>query len=300
MNNTQLTYIAGAPDQGAFLRDILSDKLLLSHSLVVQLKCLHKIRVNGSWARTNYRINAGDMVTIDLDFAEENKIIPERIPLDIVYEDEDFLVVNKPAGMSTHPSRMGGTRTLANAVTYYWQGVGRGTLFRPINRLDRDTSGLVLIGNSQFAHQGIFRQQKGCTIERQYISLVEGEMAKDNDRIDQPIARPDEKKRRRTVDSAGQRAVTYYQVLERYAGHTLLRLRLETGRTHQIRVHLSFLGYPICGDLLYGCASALINRQALHADRLRFTHPRSGKEILLEAPLPVDFRKAIDHLAKKR
>lgn len=139
------------------------------------------------------------------------KIIPEPFPLDIVYIDDDFLVVNKPAGV-THPSRMGGTGTLANAVTYYWQGLGRNSLFRPINRLDRDTSGLVLIGKSQFAHQGIFKQQKGYAIERQYIALIEGEMEKDNDQINQPIARPDEKKRRRIVDPSGQRAITHYLV----------------------------------------------------------------------------------------
>ena len=152
MNNTQLIYTAGFLDQDTFLRDILSAKLLLSHSLVVRLKQQHKIKVNGYAAHTNYRINAGDIITIDTDFAEESKIIPASIPLDIVYEDVDFLVVNKPAGMSTHPSRPGGTGTLANAVTYYWQGFGRNTLFRPINRLDKDTSGLILIGNSQFAH----------------------------------------------------------------------------------------------------------------------------------------------------
>ncbi len=299
MNKTQLTYTAGAFDQDTFLRDILSAKLRLSHSLLVRLKQQHKIKVNGYTARTNYRINAGDVITIDMDFTEDNEIIPESIPLDIVYEDEDFLVVNKPAGMSTHPSRLGGTDTLANAVTYYWNGLGRNTLFRSINRLDRDTSGLVLIANSQFAHQDIFKQQKCCRIERQYIALVEGLMEQYNGSIDQPILRPDIKRRRRIVDPCGQRAVTHYQVLERYTGHTLLQLKLETGRTHQIRVHLSFLGHPVCGDTLYGSASPLIERQALHAGRLRFNHPRSGKEVILDAPLPADIRTAIDHLNKK-
>ncbi len=300
MNNTQLTYTAGLLDQGTFLRDILSAKLLLSHSLVVRLKQQSKIKVNGSTAHTNYCINAGDIITIDMDLTEESKIIPESIPLDIVYEDVDFLVVNKPAGMSTHPSRLGGTGTLANAVTYYWQELGRNTLFRPINRLDKDTSGLILIGNSQFAHQGIFNQLKGRSIQRGYIALVEGAMAKDSDRIDQPIARQDDKSRRRIVHSDGQPAVTHYKVLEKYPGHTLISLRLETGRTHQIRVHLSFLGHPVCGDLLYGCASPLIDRQALHANKLRFTHPRSGKEVILEVPLAADIQSAVNHLVKQR
>jgi len=298
MENTQITYTAGASEQDTFLRDILADKLLLSHSLLVQLKQQHKIKVNGYPARTNYRINAGDFITIDMDLSEKNEIIPEPIPLDIVYEDEDFLVVNKPAGMSIHPSRLGGTGTLANAVTYYWHGLGKSTLFRPINRLDRDTSGLVLIGKSQFAHQGIFKQQKSGKIERQYIALVEGVMEKEKDRIDQPIARPDVKKRRRIVDPGGQSAVTNYQVLEKYPEHTLLSLRLETGRTHQIRVHMSFIGHPVCGDFLYGFTSPLIDRQALHAHRLRFIHPRSGKEVILDAHLPADIQAAID-MAKR-
>ena len=299
MNNTQLTYTAGVLDQDTFLRDILSAKLLLSHSLVVRLKQQSKIKVNGYPAHTNYRIVAGDIITIDMNFSEKSKIIPESIPLDIVYEDMDYLVVNKPAGMSTHPSRPGDTGTLANAVTYYWQGLGRNTLFRPINRLDKDTSGLILIGNSQFAHQGIFTQIKDRILKRNYIALVEGAMVKDSGLIDQPIARPDDQLRRRIVHSDGRPAVTHYQAVDKYPKHTLLSLRLETGRTHQIRVHLSFLGHPVCGDLLYGCASPLINRQALHANKLRFIHPRSGQEIILEVPLAADIQTAVDHLAKQ-
>lgn len=299
MNHTQLTYTAGVSDQDTFLRDILYNRLSLSHSLVVRLKHQNKIKVNGHTARTNCPIHTGDFITINMDFTEESKIIPEPIPLDIVYEDEDFLVVNKPPGMSTHPSRPGGTGTLANAVVYYWQGLGRNTLFRPINRLDKDTSGLVLIGNNQFAHQGIFNQKKGRIMERRYVALVEGAMAKESDRIDQPIARPDDKRRRRIVHPDGYPAVTHYQVLDYFPEHTLLSLRLETGRTHQIRVHLSFLGHPVCGDLLYGCASPLIARQALHADRLHFIHPRSGEEIILEIPLAADIQAAVDHLAKQ-
>jgi len=299
LNHTQLTYTADALDEDTFLRDILYGKLSLSHALVVKLKQQSKIKVNGYTARTNCRIHSGDLVIIDMDFPEENRIIPEPIPLNIVYEDEDFLVVNKPPGMSTHPSKMGGTGTLANAVTYYWQGLGRNTLFRPINRLDRDTSGLVLIGKSQFAHQSIFNKRKGRILERRYIALVEGELAKDCGRVDQPIARPDEERRRRVVHQEGSPAVTHYKVLDRYPGHTLLSLKLETGRTHQIRVHLSFLGHPVCGDLLYGFPSPWIDRQALHADRLCFIHPRSGKEIILEVPLAADIQKAIDQLVKK-
>lgn len=292
----ELTYTAGFSDQDAFLRDILSARLKLSHSLTVRLKQQNKIKVNGALAHTNYRVSSGDIVTIDMDLTEESKIIPEPIPLDIVYEDVDFMVVNKPAGLSTHPSRSGGTGTLANAVTYYWQGLGRNTLFRPINRLDKDTSGLILIGNSQFAHQSIFNQLNGRSMERRYIALVEGEVTKDRGCIDKPISRQEDADRRRIVSPDGHPAVTNYEVLARYQGYTLLSLRLETGRTHQIRVHLSSAGHPICGDLLYGFASSLIDRQALHAYKLSFTHPRSGKEVILTVPLAQDIKAAVNYL----
>jgi len=299
LNNRELTYTAGVLDQNTFLRDLLSNKLLLSHSLVTKLKQQSKIKVNGYAAYTNYHINTGDIITIDINLTEENRIIPEPVPLDIIYEDTDFLVVNKPAGMSTHPSRLGGTGTLANAVTYYWQNLGKNSLFRPVNRLDKDTSGMILIGNSQFAHQSIFNQMKGRNIERSYVALVGGEMVKDSGCIDQPIARQSDNSRRRIVSSDGHRAVTHYTVLNKYPGHTLLSLRLETGRTHQIRVHLSFLGTPLCGDTLYGYASPLINRQALHASKLRFIHPRTGKEVTINIPLAPDIQAAVDRLVKQ-
>ncbi|MEN3004939.1 RluA family pseudouridine synthase [Dehalobacterium formicoaceticum] len=294
MKNTQLTYRAGTLDQNTLLRNILYEKLLLSHSLVVRLKQENRIKVNGVPARTNQPINPGDVITIDVEFTEENTIIPEPIPLEIIYEDQDFLVVHKPAGLSTHPSRKNGTGTLANAVAYYWRNRGQNTIFRPINRLDRDTSGLVLIGNNQFAHQAIFNPKKSPIFERHYLALVEGVLTEDQDCIDLPIAHPDINLRRRIVHPEGRKAVTHYRVLTRFPQHTLLALKLETGRTHQIRVHLSFLGHPLCGDLLYGSPSPLIDRQALHAYLLRFIHPRSGGEIRLELPLAADIKRAID------
>ena len=296
MTNTQLTYTAADGDQDAYLRDILSGKLLLSHSLLVRLKHQHRIKVNGQPTRTNYRVQSGDRIAIEMDFSEENTIIPENLPFEIVYEDDDFLAVNKTAGMSTHPSRQGGRGTLANAVAYYWQKTGKHLLFRPINRLDMDTSGLILIGKSQFAHQGLFNQKSSRLMEKRYLALVEGTPAADQGRIDQPIARLDEKKRRRSVHPDGLTAVTDYTVIAKYPNHALLSLALETGRTHQIRVHLSYIGLPVCGDFLYGSVSPLIDRQALHADRLRFIHPRSGQEIILTVPLAADIRTAIDQL----
>lgn len=296
MNTNILTYLVLPEEKGKFLRDLLSGQLNLSHSLVVKLKQQHKIKVNGELARTSRQMQPGDLITIDLELTEQSEIIPEALPLDIVYEDTDFLVVNKPMAMSTHPGnrRLGGT--LANAVTHYYQQCGKTRLFRPVNRLDRDTSGLVLIAKSQYAHQSIFQQVKQHQIERHYFALVEGVIKKDCGQIDQPIARPDVSRRKRAVHPKGQSAITHYQVLKRYSDHTYLLLQLETGRTHQIRVHLSYVGHPLCGDTLYGQPSPLLGRQALHAGYISFAHPRTKKQVTLTAPLPRDMQKALDTL----
>jgi 23S rRNA pseudouridine1911/1915/1917 synthase len=293
LSTTSLTYIAELSDQNTFLRDLLAAKFSLSHSLTVKLKQQHKIKVNDRVCRTNYLVQPGDRVSIDLALVEENEIIPEALPLDIIYEDADFLAVNKPAGMAIHPAKRNGRGTLANAVTYYWQQAGQRIRFRPINRLDKDTSGLILIGNSQFAHQSLFEQLKRDRFKRYYLALVEGVLPEDAGTIDQPIALESAEGRKRIIRPDGKKAVTHYQVLSRSATCTWLLLRLETGRTHQIRVHLSHLGQPICGDVLYGRDSPWVSRQALHASILRFVHPRTKAEVTLYAPLPADFQNAL-------
>ncbi len=293
MRTTPLTYIAELSDQNTFLRDLLAAKFSLSHSLTVKLKQQHKIKVNGLVTRTNYLVQQGDRVTINLALEEENEIMPEALPLDIIYEDADLLVVNKSAGMAVHPAKRNGRGSLANAVTYYWQQAGQRTRFRPINRLDKDTSGLIVIGNSQFAHQALFQQLREHRFKRYYLALVEGVLPEDAGRIDQPIALEREGGRKRIIRPDGQKAVTHYQVLARSANCTWLFLCLETGRTHQIRVHLSSLGHPICGDVLYGRESPWMSRQALHASILCFVHPRTKAEVTLYAPLPADFQNAL-------
>lgn len=296
MKDTLLTYTAATEDQDAVLRDILKARFNLSQALTARLKWQYRIKVNGQWTRTNHRIRPGDVITVDVDFSEENLILAENLPLDIVYEDEDFLVVNKPSGMAIHPSKAGGTGTLANAVTFDWQKAGIRTLFRAINRLDKDTSGLVLIGKTQFAHQGVFVQDEHHGIRKRYIALAEGRLAKDSGTIDQPIACLDPSKRQRTVHPSGQPAITHYKVLERLPGHTHLSFELETGRTHQIRVHMQYIGHPLCSDPLYGHPSPWISRLALHADEMTFVHPRSGKEVILRIPLSADIQWAVDRL----
>jgi 23S rRNA pseudouridine1911/1915/1917 synthase len=288
-----LTWTVGPADDNKSLQEVLFARLQLSRSLVVKLKQQHKIAVNGIPTYTNYRVRIGNLISVHLDLDEQSDILPEAAPLQILYEDEDLLVVDKPAGMPVHPSKRRQSGTLANAVVYYWQQSGRGALFRPINRLDKDTSGLVLIGKNQFAHQAIFRQQKSHIVERRYLALVEGVVIPDQGRIEAPIARMEDRSRKRMVSPSGRAAVTTYQVLERYLAHTLLWLSPETGRTHQIRVHLSFAGHPICGDDLYGRPSPLIPRQALHACEITFVQPRTLSAITLTAPPPEDMQTAL-------
>lgn len=288
MDSCPLTYLVRPNDKYVFLRDVLRSEMQISRSLLIKLKQQDKIRVNGLVTLTNYRLKPGDLVTVDLNLDEQNRITPEPIPFDIVYEDSDLLAINKPAGLAVHPAKGTAAGTLANATAYYWQQQGKANLFRPINRLDKDTSGLILIGKSQYAHQAISRQQRAGTIHRIYQAVVEGVLEPDNGSIDLPIALRDPDARERTVDPSGKTAITDYTVISRFECHTLVSLSLRTGRTHQIRVHMSHLGHPIVGDALYGSPSDLIGRQALHAGALDFHGPRTGEALHLEAPLPED------------
>jgi len=293
LNDNILSYIVDPKDNYVYLRDVMKTHLKLSHSLLTRLKQQNKIRVNGQVSFTNYLLQAGDEVTVDIGLEEENTIEPEYMPLDIVYEDPDLLVINKPPSLAVHPVKGISGGTLANAVTYYWAQQGQTTIFRPINRLDKNTSGLILIGKSQYAHQAIFRQQKQGTISRKYQALVEGLVQEDSGCINLPISHPDPRLCARTVDPSGKPSVTTYQVLHRFKGYTLLSLTLGTGRTHQIRVHLSQAGHPICGDTLYGSPSSLIDRQALHAGQLTLEQPRTGARLQFETPLPEDMLRMI-------
>lgn len=301
MEEKKLCYLVRDGDSCVFLRDVLKYRLGISRSLLTRLKEEQRIRVNNQITRTDYRLQAGDLVSVDIALQEQNVIEPVLMPLDIVYEDADLLLVNKSPGLAVIPrGRNSKEPTLANGVSFHWMRQGFSGLFRPINRLDKDTSGLILIGKSQYAHQAIFHQMKQGILKRTYLAVVEGGPPQESGCIDLPIAHLDpENSAIRAVDEAGKPAVTHYTVLQHKNGSSVLALTLATGRTHQIRVHLSHLGCPIHGDALYGKASVLIKRQALHASRLRFIQPRTGESLEFEAPLPDDISLLLDKLLAK-
>lgn len=297
MDRNRLVYLFDPQDQLIYLRDVFKKKLPLSHALLARLKAQEKIHVNGAFAHTNYRLQPGDLVTVDLDLEEVSPILPQDIPLGIVYQDTDIMVINKPAGIAVHPVKDKMDGTLANAVTHYWQQQGKSCLFRPVNRLDKDTSGLVLVAQSQYAHQAMFRQQKLGQVQRRYLAIVDGVMKQDQGSIELPIGRSQPGSSVfRQVDPNGKPAVTHFSVVQRFQEKTLLSLRLETGRTHQIRVHMAHLGHPVCGDPIYGQASPLISRQALHAVRCSFLQPRTQVRLEFEVPLPGDMQDLLTHL----
>ena len=298
MSDNLLSYVVDPEDKLMYLRDVFKKKLPMSHALLMRLKVQGKIQVNGQITHTNYRLQTGDQVTVDLNLDENSRILPQDIPVDIVYEDIDIMVINKPAGMAVHPIKERLEGTLANAVTFYWSQHGESRLFRPINRLDKGTTGLVLVGKSQYAHQAMFKQQKQGLVRRRYQALVEGVVQEDQGCIDLPIGHTEPGiNARRTVATDGKHAVTHFVVIKRYQKFTLLDLRLETGRTHQIRIHMSHQGHPICGDTLYGQSSLLIGHQALHAGWTAFLQPRTLAPLQFEVPLPTDMQKLLAQLS---
>lgn len=286
-----LTYLVQEHEEG-LLRDFLHLHKQISRKSVSQIKHGGFLRVNGENATVRYLLKSGDKV--EIGYPEEQSspyVLPEKIPLDIIYEDEDILLVNKRAGECVHPTFTQTSGTLANGVMYHYQQKGIKQAFHPVNRLDKDTSGLVLIAQHKFSHQQLFLQQQNKQLERYYYAWVAGSVEPDFDFIEEPIDRVPDSIIKRAVLSGGKYAKTNYEVLQRYKDYTWLRVKLETGRTHQIRVHFSHIGHPLLGDDLYGGKRELISRQALHAYGTLFFHPRTGKELSFEAPLPEDLQQ---------
>ncbi|MEO1770593.1 RluA family pseudouridine synthase [Candidatus Enterococcus ferrettii] len=250
--------------------------------------------------KANYKVSKGDHILIRIPEPEELALLPEDLQLDIVYEDEDVVVVNKPQGMVVHPSAGHSHGTLVNGLLHQIKNLSTiNDVVRPgiVHRIDKDTSGLLMVAKNDQAHEALAKQLKDKTSLRKYVALIHGEIPHEKGRIEAPIGRSKVDRKMQAVIEGGKEAVTHFEVLERFTDFTLIELQLETGRTHQIRVHMQYIGYPVAGDPLYGPKKTLKgNGQFLHAKLLGFTHPKTGENLVFEAPLPEIFQKTLKQL----
>ena len=286
---------------GIVIREFLKEELELSSRLIRRAAIEKRIFVNKEAVRMRKVLHTGDIVEVKLERVESQNIIPEKMELNIVYEDEDILVLNKPPYTVVHPTRGYPTGTLANGVLYYFNETNQNCIVRLVSRLDMDTSGLIIIAKNQYAHMALSKEMQLNHLEKRYLAVVHGHLQKEEGTIDLPIFKPEDEESRfkRIIDERGQRSITHYKVVKNFKDATLVECLLETGRTHQIRVHLSHIGHPIYGDTLYGYGEEekeLIPRQALHAYGLDFKSPRTKEKLSLRAELPEDILNLINKL----
>ena len=264
----------------------------VSRSLLRRAKVEENILLNGKRVKSNTSVYEGDCLELVMN-QQPSLVVPEQIKLDILYEDSDLLAVNKPPQMLVHPLTSQATGTLANAVAYHWQKQGEQNLVRLVHRLDRDTSGTVLVAKNPYIHQQLQRQMQLGQLTRRYLAAVQGVPLPPRGIINAPIGLASGSIIQRVVTPAGKPAVSHYWVLRNFKHYSLVCLELKTGRTHQVRVHMAHLGHPLLGDSLYGGELGLIKRQALHCTYLAFTHPATGRPMQLACPLPEDIKNLL-------
>ncbi len=283
-------------DRDLKIKDLLIDELNFSVRSISKMKRDKNIYKNGQPAKPTSMAKPGDIIEIEIN-EEKAGFEGQDLGIAIVYEDQDLIVADKPPFMVVHPTKSHFDGTLANAITYHIGRIGEDCRIRFVNRLDMNTSGLVVIAKNSYAHHKLSLDMGQDRVHKEYLAIVEGIISQDSGTLDFPIYRETEDSISRVVDPRGQRSITHYRVLQRLEGGSLVSLRLETGRTHQIRVHLSHIGHPIMGDDLYGRPdSSLIDRQALHAYKLIFDQPRLGDRIELKSSLPKDMVGLLEKL----
>ena len=276
----------------------------LTRSQATRLIESGEVAVNGRAVSKSYKLAGGEDIAVTLPEPEPVEAVPQDIPLDVVYEDADVIVVNKPSGMVVHPAPGHPDGTLVNALLYHCAGTlsGVGGALRPgiVHRIDRDTSGLIIAAKNDAAHQYLSAQLADHTLARTYECIVVGALREDRGTVDAPIARHPTDRKRMAVVAGGREAVTHWEVIARYPGYTHVRCRLETGRTHQIRVHMAYIGHPILGDTVYGAKKEVpgLTGQCLHAVGLRFLHPRTHEVVELSCPLPEEFTRMLQKIRK--
>ncbi len=283
---------------GRSIESFLKGELKLSRRTISSLKRNQSLRLNGGEARTNMQLKEGDILEITLAAEESESILPEPMELDIVYEDEYLIVINKPYAMPVHPTKGHIMGTLANGLVYYWMNNERSTVIRPVNRLDKDTSGLVVFAKNSHIQHLLSLSMGKPEFKKRYTAIVDGSMEGREGTVDAPIAREIDQRIKRVVREDGDSSVTHYQVLECYKDAALLDIILETGRTHQIRVHLSYIGHPLIGDTLYG-GSDRMDRHALHAYEITMKHPINSNWLKLSAEMPKDMKDLLECLRRK-
>ena len=300
----EVTFIAG--DEGGRLDSVIPTHAPeLSRAAAQRLIKDGVVTVNGRLSKPSYRLQAGDEISVCIPDETPAPVLPEDIPLDVIYEDDALLVVNKPAGMVVHPGPGHSSGTLVNAVLNHCPevaAVGPPDKAGIVHRLDKDTSGLILVAKDEATRAALQRQFKRRQVAKTYLALVEDQVQPREGIVEAPIGRSKQQRKKMTVVRSGRRARTTYRAIEYFARYTLLEVRPHTGRTHQVRVHLAWLGYPLVGDAVYGRRRQrlLQSRHFLHAARLRFTHPATGEEVEFEAPLSPELAHVLERLRRGR
>jgi 23S rRNA pseudouridine1911/1915/1917 synthase len=279
----------------------LANQTELSRSLLTELIHDGKVLVNGEVKKAKYKVKTGDRIDVEIPKDEVLDIVAEDLPLEIVYEDLQVAVVNKPQGMVVHPAAGHASGTLVNALMYHIKDLSSiNGVIRPgiVHRIDKDTSGLLMVAKNDKAHESLAAQLKDKSSKRRYLAIVHGEIPNDKGTIEAPIGRNPKERKKQAVVSGGKPAITHFEVLERFLGYTLVALRLETGRTHQIRVHMNYIGHPVAGDPLYGPNKTLTpnHGQFLHAETLGFEHPTTGEFMEFQAEVPEIFAEQLKKL----
>ena len=296
---------AATEHAGVRLDAFLSADGALTRSQAARLIAEGRVRVNGKPAAKSARLSGGETVTVDVPQLRETALPPQDIPLDVVYEDDDVIVVNKPTGLVVHPAPGHPDGTLVNALLHHCgdslSGIGGEKRPGIVHRIDRDTSGLIIAAKNDAAHLALAAQLADHTLARTYECLAVGNFRQDSGTVNAPIGRSRSDRKKMAVVAGGRPAITHWEVLARYPGVTHLRCRLETGRTHQIRVHLAYIGHPILGDTVYGNRKPVpgLTGQCLHATGLRFLHPRTGCPVELTCPRPEEFERMLTKLQKR-